>query len=57
MKVYAGHICGKKKQANEFVAAGNVRGSYPMYVCDREVGPRGGHHRGKCYDSVHKVHF
>ena len=57
MKVFAGSICGQKKQSTQFVSTGQAKGSYPVYVCDRTLGPRGGGHRGRHHDSIHNVDF
>lgn len=52
LKVLGGTICGHKQQAREFVQTGQVKGSYPLYVCTL---PRDKH--DSHYDQVHKVHF
>lgn len=57
MKFFGGNICGHKKQSTQFVATGDRRGSYPVYVCDKKTRSNGGRHDGAHYDSVHKVQF
>lgn len=54
MKVYKGHICGKKHQSRGFLSTGPAKGSYDMYVCT--LPPEHGT-RQKHYDNVHNVHF
>lgn len=57
MKFFGGSICGHKHQSTKFVATGNARGSYPVYVCDKKTRQSDGGHDGAHYDSVHKVTF
>lgn len=56
MKVFAGSICGEKQQSTKFVTTGLAKGSYPIHVCTVPV-EEGRAHKGRHYDSVHKVHF
>lgn len=42
-QVYAGNICGAKRQSTEFAPTGIVKGNYTVYVCDRAPHDRGAH--------------
>lgn len=44
MKVYGGHICGKKRQSTTFVPTGPAKGHYPVYVCNKQPHTTGEHH-------------
>lgn len=43
MKVYGGHICGAKRQGTSFVATGQMKGNYPIHVCDKQPHRTGEH--------------
>jgi hypothetical protein len=44
MHVYGAAICGKRKEETQFVGTGVAKGSYPLFVCDKEPHTSGGHH-------------